>query len=249
MRRSVFTNVKPYNPSHFWRFLGQPLCALALGLMLLLANSPDLATAAPRQAVRAEPSHHVYCIRGFMSIFSLGMDDLCNQLEKMGINASVHSHVFWSMIANDAAANYKSGRAKTIILIGHSLGAKAVADITDELGSLGVPVRLAVELDPVSENIASGQVNQFINYYISSGVGKTVSKGPRFKGSLTNVDVSKVYPEIIHLNIDKLPAMHERLIGEVRRALNADRRPIPDKPSTTPTASQHAVRAAAKAPQ
>jgi hypothetical protein len=245
MRPSIFVNIKAQDSLLFWRFFGQTLCTLVLGFLVLssaIGPGPALAL----EATPAKTSHHVYCLRGFMSIFSLGMDDLCDKLSKLGINATVHSHVVWSPLAAEAAENYKSGRVKTIILVGHSLGATAVADITDWLGQAGVPVRLAIELDPVSPNIASGEVDQFINYYISTGVGKTVSRGPHFKGTLRNIDI-KDYPDIGHLNIDKLPIVHEKLISQIRQAINVDRGPTPVKPAAVPKVSQAPARAVSAA--
>ena len=102
MRSSVFANVKPHNSPLFWRFFGQTLGALVLGF-LLLSSAIGPGPALAREATPAKTSHHVYCIRGFMSIFSLGMDDLCDKLLKLGINATVHSHVVWSSLAAEAA--------------------------------------------------------------------------------------------------------------------------------------------------
>ena len=64
-----------------------------------------------------------------------------------------------------------------------------------------------------------------------------MSKGPRFKGTLRNIDI-KDYPDIGHLNIDKLPIVHEKLISQIRQAINADRGPTRVKPVAGPTVSQ-----------
>ena len=83
---------------------------------IMLIGLPLAANAAPAAA-------HVYLMRGVLNIFSLGMDQMANRLEQKGISASVHNHILWASVADDAAAAYKSGRIKTVILVGHSSGA------------------------------------------------------------------------------------------------------------------------------
>ena len=193
---------------------------------LLLSVAIGVDNVSARETATSKATHHVYLIRGFMNVFSLGMDELGEKLRKQGINATVHNHVSWGSLAAEAAENYKAGRERTIILVGHSMGAAAVASMAERLGELGVPVRLAVELDPVATNTASGRVDLFVNYYISTGVGKLVQKGPRFRGTLRNIE-AKNYPNIGHLNIDKHPMVHQKVIGYIRQALHADRQPAP----------------------
>ena len=217
----------------------RPLWAVVLGLFLLAsAITPERADAASR------PSHHIYCIRGVFNVFSLGMDELCDKLRKLGMNASVHNHMVWGSIADEAAANYKSGKARNIIVIGHSAGASAVADITARLGEVGVPVKLAVELDCLWGTTASGQVEQFLNYYVADGAGKLVVKGPKFRGMLRNISLSKNYPDIGHLNIDKNPRVHSLVIGHIRQALASSpaQPPTPPSPPAAGTTGASATR-------
>jgi hypothetical protein len=51
---------------------------------------------------------HVYLLRGFLNVFSLGMDELAAKIAQRGINASVHNHTAWTMLASEAAANYRA---------------------------------------------------------------------------------------------------------------------------------------------
>ena len=80
---------------------------------------------------------------------------------------------------------------RTIILVGHSSGAVAVTDMAARLGQLGVPVKLAIGLDPTSRETAAGHVDRYINYYIGNGIGTAVDKGRQFTGVLQNVDMEK----------------------------------------------------------
>ena len=77
--------------------------AIAL-LLSSLAIYPGAA-----QAPSAKSNAHVYLVRGVLNIFSLGMDEIAAKLQQQGITATVHNHLMWASIADDAAAAYKSG--------------------------------------------------------------------------------------------------------------------------------------------
>ena len=212
------------------RLGGRWLWTLALaGLLLVSTLGPE------RVAAASKPNHHIYCIRGVFNVFSLGMDEICSKASKMGLSTSVHNHAGWAGIATEAAENYKAGRIRNIILIGHSAGAGAVADITARLGEIGIPVKLAVELDCIWATTASGRVEQFINYYVATGAGKPVTKGPRFSGALRNIDLSKDQ-KIGHMNIDKDPTVQAKVLGHIRQALAG-----PSVPKQEPAAAGAAI--------
>ncbi len=69
--------------------------------------------AAPASAAR------VYLIRGFLNVFSLGMDSLAAELHGVGISATVASYASWQETAREIAANYKAGHRGPIVLVGH----------------------------------------------------------------------------------------------------------------------------------
>jgi pimeloyl-ACP methyl ester carboxylesterase len=219
-----------------------PRALMLVFLLLGLLTSIDGAEATSS----AQPRHHVYLIRGFMNVFSLGMDDIAAKLQQQGINATVHNHLAWAGLAQDAAADYKSGRVRTIILVGHSLGASAVTKMAARLGELGVPVALAIGLDPVYQTAASGHVARYVNYYVSSGVGKDVKKTRQFSGTLQNVDVEK--PDIGHLNIDKNPAIMRKIIAEIRATIYADRPAVPTQDNHASTKQSSVTEGSARSP-
>jgi predicted esterase len=206
-----------FNGECRFRFLTQQwLRPLALTLLLL---GPSIGVAAAQVTPPAKVHAHVYLIRGFLNVFSLGMDEIAAELQRQGIYATVHNHLAWPQLAEEAAAEYKSGRVRTIILVGHSAGADAVANIAARLGELGIPVKLAIGLDPgLSHMPASGHVDHYINYYVSGGIGHPIGKSPQFRGNFQNVDVANV-PGVGHFNIDKHKVMEKMVIREIRAAL------------------------------
>jgi hypothetical protein len=162
-----------------------------------------------------------------MNVFSLGMDGLGSELERRGIPSSVYNHMLWGGVADEAVRNYKSGRTHTIIAVGHSSGAEAVASFVESLGNQGVPVALAVSLDDGSSlTLTSGRVGKFVNLYISGGAlgGGIYRRGPRFSGQLINIDLAKDpnfrrYTDLGHMNIDKQAAVQRMVMGYVNEAV------------------------------
>ena len=82
----------------------------------------------PRTVSQSAPAQ-VYLMRGFMNVFSLGLDDLATQIEADGIPAAVTNHADAPTVVNQITARYASGDRSAIILIGHSLGADAVIEM------------------------------------------------------------------------------------------------------------------------
>jgi hypothetical protein len=180
-------------------------------LLLVMALEPRGAEAAPARA-------HVYLMRGVLNIFSLGMDQMATRLQQQGIPASVHNHILWASVANDAIAEYRSGRANVIILVGHSSGATCLPDMVERLSQEGVPVKLAIGLDSVFHTSLSGRVGKYINFYVANGAGTRVERSRNFQGTLENVDVENV-PGVGHLTIDKNELMQQKVIAAIDAAV------------------------------
>jgi predicted esterase len=191
------------------------LQAAALSL-LMLALSIDVSLA--QATLNPKPRDHVYLLRGFANVFSLGMDQIATRLQHQGIDTTVDNYLSWPALAEEAAAEYKSGRVRTIILVGHSSGAVAVTSMATRLSELGVPVKLAIGLDPTSHMTASGHVDRYINYYIANGFGDRVDKGPQFSGVLQNVDLEHM-SGVGHFNIEKDRAVQGMVMRDIQAAL------------------------------
>src|SRR5262249_59282897 len=136
--------------------------ALTLSAALCL---PNLANAAGQK---------VFLIRGFMNVFSPGIDQLASELEQRGIRTEVSNHLSWSSTAAEAIEECKSGKISSIALVGHSLGAAAVVDVAKRLREAGLRVGFMATLDPVAAGQASGNVRRLENYYLSNGIGSAV---------------------------------------------------------------------------
>ncbi|MCA6117059.1 hypothetical protein J6524_19585 [Bradyrhizobium sp. WSM 1738] len=187
--------------------------AIAIAVLLLLPIGASSALAVPNSASAASTAH-VYLLRGVLNIFSLGLDDIAAQLRAQGIPVTVANFASWSSLADEAAAGYKSGRIKTIILVGHSSGATALPDMVAKLDQLGAPVKLAIGLDSVFRTSLSGRVGRYINFYIANGAGTPVMKTGQFQGKLENVNVQDV-PGVGHMSIEKNQIIQRKVISEI----------------------------------
>jgi hypothetical protein len=183
--------------------------AIALSVMMLSVGTPvEAATSAPGSTA------HVYLLRGVLNIFSMGLDDIAAKLEAQGIPVTVTNYLGWASLAEQAAADYKSGKVRTIILVGHSSGATVLPDMVARLDQLGAPVKLAIGLDSVFRTSLHGRVGRYINFYIANGNGEPVKPTTGLHGTLENVNVQSV-PGVGHLTIEKNEIMQRKVISAI----------------------------------
>jgi len=179
-------------------------CCCLLALLCLLANG---------MASAARPETHAYLLRGIFNV-SVGLDVLASKLAKRGIAASVYGPLDENSVVDVAIQDYRSGKARSIVLIGHSLGAGAAVSVASRLAEAGVPVALLVLLDPKGSFRVPRNVSRAVNFYIPQ-TGAAVAAASGFRGSLTNINVGGV-PGMDHMTIQSLDSMHQRIIGYVR---------------------------------
>jgi hypothetical protein len=187
-------------------------------------------------AVSAAPANgaHVYLLRGVLNVFSLGLDGIAAKLEAQGIPVTITNYLGWAAVADEAAADYRSGKVRTIILVGHSSGATVLPDMVARLDQSGAPVRLAIGLDSVFKTSLSGRVGRYVNYYIGNGNGEPVARTKGLHGTLENVNVQNV-PGVGHVTIDKNEIMQRRVIGDIDAVVFGSR---PRQASAAPAAVQ-----------
>jgi len=196
----------------------QVLCTSAIAACSLL-SSPCLSHAAPHAAAKHPGKSHVYLMRGLLNVFSLGLDSIAARLNQHGIQSTVHNHMQWMAVADEAIRACKSGAENEIIFVGHSLGASAVVEMADRLSAAGVRTALVVSIDPVTRTTAKGNAYRIINYYISSGVGKVVDRGASFHGSLQNVDIKNDPAQGGHMFLTNSELVQQRVFNDVVAAV------------------------------
>jgi hypothetical protein len=214
----------------------RPLQALAMTLLLSVFPL-DASKANAAVSASGAPSAHVYLLRGVLNIFSLGLDEIAARLRQQGIPVTIVNYLSWSSVVDEAAAEYRSGRVRTIVLVGHSSGATVLPAMVERLDQLGAPVKLAIGLDSVFRTSLSGHVGRYINFYIANGAGTPVVRTSQFHGALENVDVQTV-PGVGHITIEKNQIMQQRVISAIDAVvLNRRTEPPPVSRKLQPEAS------------
>jgi hypothetical protein len=215
--------------------------AIAMSLATSLAVPSALAslalTALPQPAfsevkpapAAAEASHaHVYLMRGLLNVFSLGMDQLAAEIQSHGISADVYNHTVADSVVAQIVARYHGGDHGPYILVGHSLGADAVMQMSQSLNAQGVPVALVIPFDGTGSYYAPKNVACVLN--LTQRVYAYMRPGSGFHGKLQNVDVSGD-PGIDHFTIDKSPRLQGMALNSILQTAHAQScRP----PSTSP---------------
>ena len=216
------------------------LYAVAVAVLLLLATGASPTPARP--SAPAASTSHVYLLRGVLNIFSFGLDDIAAQLRAQGIPVTVANFASWSSLADEAAAAYRSGRIKTIVLVGHSSGATALPDMVAKLDKLGAPVTLAIGLDSVFRTKLSGRVGRYVNFYIANGNGEPVARTAQLQGKLENINVQNI-PGVGHMSIEKNQIMQRKVISEINAAVFGRSAPASgtQKPQHTGAASANSA--------
>jgi hypothetical protein len=177
---------------------------------------PPAARRSPQAQGLAQGPAQVYLLRGFLNVFSLGMDDLAAKLQDDGISATVMNHADADFVASRILTAYRAGDHGPIVLIGHSLGADAIVDVADALARYNVPVALLVLYDGTAAHQIPANVASAINYT------KHFMITPQFgsRGAISNVDLSGD-AAIDHLSIDTAPALQTQTLNYVLQAASA----------------------------
>jgi hypothetical protein len=201
--------------------------AWAAPLDILPGNTVRSASPAPRyaeydarktayrpQAQRLQPTPlgpaKVFLLRGFMNIFSLGMDDLAERIKADGIPATVTNHADADMLVSQIVASYQGGNRGPVILIGHSLGADAVIAMAQALDRYNIPVALLALFDGTAPHEVPGNVARAINFTQRFDI----TAAPDFHGALSNVNLT--YDQgIDHFTIDKSAALQASVLNYV----------------------------------
>jgi len=172
---------------------------------------------------------NVYLVRGWIGIFSFGMDKLSDKLEEAGIRALVFQDAQHSDLAEQISKVYRQTTDhEPIVLIGHSYGADDVVRIARHLNNAGIYVDMLVTIDPVVPGQVPPNVRRTVNIFRSNGVFDTMPwlRGIPLKlelagsGELANVDIRTDRPDLMepgtdHFTIDKNEKVQEEILKRV----------------------------------
>lgn len=170
----------------------------------------------------------VYCMRGWLGIFSTGMDDLADKINHEVTSISVADEEWWRL-KDFLLKQKKAGKLnEPLVLVGHSWGADDQIRVAAELAAAGIPVDLLITIDPVTPPFIPPNVKRCINIYKSHPVTDAVPfwRGVAIAQSNTKVPVKNIdlreqkvgfdTETIDHINIEKNPGVHDLVLREIR---------------------------------
>ena len=172
---------------------------------------------------------HVYCMRGWLGIFSTGMDDLASKLDKVVPSVSVADEE-WYRLKGFLEEEHDAGHLKEpLILVGHSWGADDQIRVAEDLGKHGITVDLLITIDPVTPPSIPSNVKRCVNIYKSHPAtdwfpfwrGVEVSRHAK-DVPVTNIDLRDAKlgfdtDAIDHINVEKNAGVHQLVLDEIRK--------------------------------
>ncbi len=177
---------------------------------------------------------HLYAMRGFLGIFSTGMDTLCRTLNQRHVLLS-------AAVADEAAGTYRKQLVHAyqlgdltgpMILVGHSYGADDQIRTARYLGRHNIEVTLLLLLDPVTPPTIPANVQRCVDIYKSHPLtdwlpflrGVPVhAADPEFT-QLTNINLryAKVgfnTGPVNHMNISAVPGVQKMMLRYIDDSL------------------------------
>jgi pimeloyl-ACP methyl ester carboxylesterase len=202
------------------------------GLALVVGLATINGCTAPR-AVQFEHKRagRVYCLRGLMDVFSLGLNGLAEKLRAEGVDARAMSGSACRAAARQIESDYAAGSdLEPLILVGHSYGADHAVELAKHLQRRGIRVQLLVLLDATAPPTVPASVERCLHLYKPTTMGDLLPAF--FAGNPVALDrdnrETQIFNEIVstdvfgpeaaavnHFNIDASEAVHAVVIREI----------------------------------
>ncbi len=170
----------------------------------------------------------VYLLRGWIGIFSTGIDSLGDKINKQGVHAEVYQEAQWSSLANAIIKKYENEpNHEPIVIIGHSYGADDAILVSRKLAEKNIKVELVITLDPVTPRKAPANIAVAYNLYQSSAMDglpflRGIALTPEEPGPtvLKNQNIRKDRKDLLdsnldHFNIEKKDKIHNDVLAQV----------------------------------
>jgi hypothetical protein len=183
--------------------------------------------------------NRVILLRGYLGLFSNGLDALADELKAKGFDVEVRGHLYWTDIVNDLLRDRAAGKIGTLTFVGHSQGGNDALEIATALQVSHVPVDLIVTLTPVYPKPVPANVARAIDYYQAGGWGSPLTPGQGFRGTLANHNVAGDQ-SISHFNIAENPRIRAEVVREIEAVPQAAsaRAQKPPPPGRKPPAAR-----------
>jgi hypothetical protein len=175
----------------------------------------------------------VFCLRGLLDVFSLGLNDLAERLRREGIDAMPLSGPRWRTLEREIDRAKRQGDLQgPLILIGHSHGADNAVRMARNLRQRNIQVELLVLLDATSPPAVPRNVTRCLHLYRPTVLGYLLpfvfagnpveAEEGNTRTEIVNTIVSReifgpVAARIGHFNIDASVPVHDVVVKEVLR--------------------------------
>ena len=211
------------------RYLSAVLLAGLLAGGCANISPGNVAAIQPTSEPTAQRAGNAYLFRGFIGVFSTGMNTLGEELSAQGVRTMVFQADQWAAVADTIEEKYKAApAAEPIVLVGHSYGADNVLRIAERLNEKNVKVDLIITLDPVTPPKVTPNIGRVVNLYQSNGAmdnlpwlrGIPLEESQPGAVALANQDIRVDRKDLLedglnHFNIEKKEKVHQEVIKQV----------------------------------
>jgi hypothetical protein len=210
----------------------RPTTLIALGIFCALAAC-GCSSMTPGDVSRVQPvsdrpyAGNVYLLRGFIGIWSYGINDIGKKVADAGIRASIYQEDQWGEVCKAIIDKYEnSPNHEPLVIIGHSYGADDALKMAKKLQQHNINVDLIITLDPVTPPKVPTNVRLCYNIYQPGMLDmlpffRGVKLESEAEGNLQNVNIrgerrDLLEPNTDHFNIEKNPLIHAEIVKKVR---------------------------------
>lgn len=201
------------------------------------SGSGDGSSAPARDADANCSVLRIYLLRGFIDIFSTGVNELTDKLRNSGFCADERSNPTWPELHNEIVDDRAVNGEKALILGGHSYGGDDAIYLAQALGERGIEVDLMLLIDATNPPPLPSNVKRCVHWYIPTPLASFAFGNPvvAAEGNDTTVIENYVFLEenlgpgargFDHFTLDSSPLLHELVIAEVE-AFAADDPDLP----------------------
>ncbi|HEV8377805.1 MAG TPA: hypothetical protein VGP99_03065 [Tepidisphaeraceae bacterium] len=210
----------------------RPTILIALGIFCALI-SLGCSAMTPGDVGRVQPisdqpyAGNVYLLRGFIGIWSFGINDIGKRIAESGIRASVYQENQWDDVCHAITQKYENNpNHEPLIIIGHSYGADDALKMARKLQQHNITIDLIITLDPVTPPKVPTNVRLCYNIYQPGFLDmlpffRGVKLEAERDGNLQNVNIrgerrDLLEPNTDHFNIEKNRRIHEEIVRKVK---------------------------------
>src|SRR6185436_10307224 len=170
---------------------------------------------------------NVYLLRGFIGIWSFGVNDITKKINESGVRASVYQENQWEEVCSAIIAKYQDNpNHEPLIVIGHSYGADDALKMAKRLQQHNITIDLVITLDPVTPPKVPANIGLCYNIYQPSALDmlpffRGVKLEAEAEGNLQNVNIrgerrDLLEPGTDHFNIEKNKLIHAEIVKKVK---------------------------------